>query len=66
MSEVRGNGLEEPRHVRGQGQGPGGATLHLRPGVAAGKINPHPRSGGCTGQEGLEELSHIEGQEGRR
>ena len=33
--------------------------------MAARKINPHPRSGGCTGQEGLEELSHIEGQEGQ-
>ena len=34
MSKVRGGGQEEPPHVRGQGQWPGGAT-------------PHPSSGGC-------------------
>ena len=29
----------------------------------AGRTNPLPRSGGCVGAEGLEELSHVEGQE---
>ena len=52
----------------------------LRPRAAAGRNNPTPeaRGGGREGQphvqgavavraqEGLEELSHIEGQEGRR
>ena len=45
-----------------------------RPGAEAGRSNPGPRPGaatrgvtrsrGCAAQEGLEELSHIEGQEG--
>ena len=52
MSEVRG-GWEEPTCIRGQGQWAGGAT-------------PCPRSGGFTGEEGLEKLSHVEGQEGHR
>ena len=51
-----------------------------RPGVAAGRSNPTPetRGGGredqpqvqgavaVQAQEGLEELSHVEGQEGQR
>ena len=48
-SEVRG-GREKPPHTRGKGPQPGGAT---REKVAA------------QAQECLEELSHIEGQEGR-
>ena len=61
MSEVRGSGREcqavkaqeQPRgatKVRGQGR-PGGATR--------GAVAAWP-------QEGLEELSHLEGQEGRQ
>ena len=50
-SEVRGGGPEEPPHTRGQELQPGGATQ----GVMAVRA-----------QEGLEELSHVEGQEGRR
>ena len=40
-----------------------GITLHPRPGAAGRRSNP----GGPTprAQEGLEELSHVEGQEGR-
>ena len=53
MSEARGNGLEEPPHVRGQGRWPGRAT-HIQEAVAV------------LVQEGLEELSHVEGQEGWR
>ena len=57
-----------------------GATLHPRPGAAAGRSNPMPevRGGGqeeqphaqgalaAQAQEGLEELLHVQGQEGRR
>ena len=61
-SEVRGNGLEcqsvmaqegvsRDTHVRGQGWWPGRST-HVQGAVAA------------LAQEGLEELSHIEVQEG--
>ena len=49
----------------------------LRPGAAGGRSNPtpEPRDGGredqpyavaAWAQEGLEELSHVEGQEGQR
>ena len=44
-------GREELPHVRGQGQQLRGAT-------------PHPRSGSCVGTGGLEELLHVQGQEG--
>ena len=61
-SETRGRGQEEPPHIRVQGLWPGGAT-------------PHPRSGqygfsmvwsavAALAQEGLEESSNVEGQEG--
>ena len=54
--------------------------LSLRPGVAGRRSNPTPKARGggredqpqvqgamaAGAQEGLEELSHIEGQEGRR
>ena len=59
---------------------PGGATPRPRPGAAAGRTNPTPeaRGGGREDQphiqgalaarapEGLEELSHVEGQEARQ
>ena len=48
--EARGGRQEEPPHARGQRQWLGGPTPRLR--VAA------------QAQEGLEDLSHIEGQEG--
>ena len=48
--QARGGGWEELPHAWGQGQWPEGPT-HA---VAA------------WAQEGLEELSHVEGQEGRR
>ena len=47
-SEVRGSDPEEPPRARGQGRQLGGATL----GAAAEQA-----------QEGIEELSHVEGQE---
>ena len=40
MPEARGSSWEELPLVLGQGQWPGGATLHLRPGVAAGRSHP--------------------------
>ena len=49
-SEVRGSGREELPHTRGQGQ----------------QREELPRAMDARVQEGLEELSHIEGQEGRR
>ena len=60
-SEVRGGGREELPRLRGQRR-PGGVTPSPRPGPAAGRSNP--RSGGCTAQEGLVELSHVEGRNG--
>ena len=79
-SEVRDGGREELSHVRGQRQQSGGATLRLRSGAAAGRSYPTPeaRGSGCVdqphiqgavaarAQEGLEELSHLEGQEVRQ
>ena len=56
-------GGEKLPHVRGQGQHPGGATPHQRrPG------GPTPLQGvvAAWAQEGLEALSHVEGQEGQR
>ena len=52
-SEVMGNGLEEPPCVQGQGRLPG-RSIHIQGAVAA------------LAQEGLAELSHVEGQEGQR
>ena len=50
MSKVRGNGLEEPPRVRGQGRGLRGATPRPRPGAAAGRSYPTPEARG-SGQE---------------
>ena len=64
-SEIKG-GQEEPPHVQGQGQRLGGATPNPRPGEAAGRSNPKCKEQWLRGrQEGLEELSHVEGQEGQ-
>ena len=41
--------------------------LSPRPGAVAGGDQPHVQGAMAAGaQEGLEELSHVEGQEGRR
>ena len=54
-------------HAGGQGQWPGGATPRPRPGAVAGRTNPTSKELWLPGaQEGLEELSHVEGQEGQR
>ena len=76
----RRNGREELPCVRGQWGRPRGNTQHQRPGAAAGRSYPTPEARGsgredqphlqgavaARAQEGLEELSHVEGQEGRR
>ena len=53
MYEARGGGREEPPHAQNQGQDSGRST-HIQGAVAV------------VAQEGLEELSHVEGQEGQR
>ena len=74
-SEVSGSQEETP-HARGQGRWLRGVTPHLRR-VAAGMRHPHIRGQGPLGeatqgavaaqaQEGIGELSHVEGQEWRR
>ena len=63
VSEVRGLGPEDLPHTRGQGPQPGGATPHLSPGQ---EDQPHVQGAvAARVQEGLEELSHVEGKEGR-
>ena len=52
-SEVRGGGREELPHARGRGRRLGGPT-------------PSPRGVAARAQEGLEALSHVEGQEGQQ
>ena len=61
--EARGSSWEELPLVLGQGQWPGGAPLHLRPDAC--EDSPHIQGAAAAwAQEGLKELSHIEGQEG--
>ena len=74
------NSREELPHIQGQGRRPGGATPLLRSGAATKKSDPmskardgsreeQPHVQGAVavqGQEGLEELLHVQGQEGRR
>ena len=75
--EVRGSSREcQAATVQ---EWPRGATLHLRPGAAVLRSNPTPEARGsgqeeqphvqgavaARAQEGLDEPSHIEGQEGR-
>ena len=75
----RRNGREELPRVRGQGRQPRGATLCQRSGAAVSS-HPTPEARGsgweeqphiqgvvaARVQEGLEELSHVEGQEGQQ
>ena len=77
MSEVRGRSREDPMP---EGRRPRGVTPRLRSGAATGRSYPTPEGRGVgqedqphvqgalavRSQEGLEELSHVEGQEGRR
>ena len=58
----RRNGGEEIPRVRGQGRWPGGDTLRPRR-----EDQPHIQGAVAVwAPEGLEELSHVEGQEGRQ
>ena len=71
---------EELPRIRGQRQRPGGATLCPRPGAVARRTNPTPEARGSGREdepqvqgavaawapEGLEELFHIQGWEGRQ
>ena len=63
-SEVRGDGLEELPWVRGPSADGRSCPPPPcpRPGVAAGRPSPRPRSGGCVGAGG----PGVEGQEGRQ
>ena len=77
-SEVRGSGWE-CQAATAQDQ-PGGATPHPRPGAVAKRSYPSPEAMGngqeeqphiqgavaARAQEGLEELFHVQGQEGRQ
>ena len=59
--EARGGDPEEPPRARGQGQQLGGATHAQGQGWQPGRA-----TGGAVAeqaQEGLEKLSHVEGQE---
>ena len=61
------NSREELPCIRGQGQRLRGAIPRLRPGAAAEEDQPHVQEAvAAQAQEGLEELSHIEGQKGLR
>ena len=78
MSEVRGSG-RECQAATAQ-ERPRGATPRPRPGAVAGRTYPTPEVRGrgreeqphlqgavaARGQEGLEELFHVQGQKGRR
>ena len=78
ISEVRGGGREELPRVPGQLR-PGGDTPRLRSGTTRrSHLAPEARAGdpeepphiqgvvAAWAQEGLEEPSHVEGQEGQR
>ena len=70
IPSVRGQGRrrEELPCVRGQGRRPGGDTPRPKPEARGGGREDQPhvqRAMAAWAQEGLEELFHIEGQEGR-
>ena len=70
-----GGSQEELPHVRGQGQRPRGPDRdgaetaersYPASEVRGGSQKELPHAVAVQAQEGLEELSHVEGQEGRR
>ena len=67
-SEVRGGGREEIPRERGQGWRPAGRSYPMPEARGSGlEDQPHVQGAvAVRAQEGLEELSHVEGQEGRR
>ena len=63
------HGLEELPRVRSEGQRPGGATPRPKPEARVCGQEDQPNIQGAVAawaQEGLEELSHVEGQEGQQ
>ena len=69
MSEVRGSGREELPHAPKPEARGGGQEEQPTPEARAGGQEDQPHVQGAMAaraQEGLEELSHIEGQEVRR
>ena len=68
MSEVRGHGLEELPHAPKAKARGGGWEEQPTPEARGGGQEDQPNVHGALAaqaQEGLEEISHIEGQEGR-
>ena len=67
VSEVRGGWEELPHSPRPQAKGGGGRSNRTTKARGSGQGNqPHVQGAVAAGaQEGLEELSHIEGQERR-
>ena len=68
-SEVRGGGREEIPREQGQGRQPGGATPLPHAGGQEQRLGgPTPVQGvvAARAQEGLEELFHVQGQEGQQ
>ena len=65
-SEVRGGGREEIPSIGGQGRRPGGDTPCPKPEARGGGREDQPHAVAERAQEGIEELSHVEGQEGLR
>ena len=62
----RGGGQEEPPSARGQGLRPEGATPTPQVRGRGWEDQPHVQGAvAAWAQEGLEEPSHVEGQEGR-
>ena len=69
MSEVRGSGREELPHAPKPEARGGGQEEQPTPEARAGGQEDQPHVQGAMAaraQQGLEELSHVEGQEGRR
>ena len=67
VSEVKGGGRQELPQVQCQGRRPGGTTRRPMPKTRGGGQEDQPhvqRAVAARVQEGLEKLSHVEGQEG--
>ena len=66
-SEVRGSGQEELPHIRGQGGVVGRSYPTPKSRGDGWEEQPHVQGAVATrAHEGLEKLSYVEGQEGRR
>ena len=68
MSEVRGGGLEELPRIRGWGSSQEELPHAPKPEARGGGREDQPHIQGALAaraQKGLEELSHVKGQEGR-